>query len=496
MKYNRSLNIHLSKYFVFIFSITLLVSCADLDQDFAEERYHTASHATAISDAGGTQGLTALDGAILSYLRDGETGGDDEFGLKAVELGMDLRSNDMDISRNTWFGAYSNYENIGLTYNDNDFIWEFFYKVINNANGIINTISDDAPEEVLVFKYKSHTYRAIAYFYLVRIYQHTRANDSEEAIPIDFGDFVGQPKSTVGEVKKLILDDLTLAYNGLENYSRSSKEEIDASVVAAYLARYHLTYENWSEAEKFADIAMNVGSISSDVLHGFDEISLSEVIWGAVVTAATSTVYNSFFSHISQINDGYSGWNHFKTVNSNLYDMIPATDKRLAWFADQEYPPGTILVPGTWGHYNITPKYTSLKFIAQPGPGEFIGDYIYLRNTEFYLTKAEALAKQGKDGEAQQVLFDLNTVRDPSYVKSTKTGQDLIDEILLYRRIELWGDGVASFDMARNGIGLNRKDGRLNLVMPGADLVIPAMDEKMIYQIPQREVDANSNFDD
>jgi len=347
MKYNRSLYIHLSKYFVFIFSITLLVSCADLDQDFAEERYHTASHATAISDAGGTQGLTALDGAILSYLRDGETGGDDEFGLKAVELGMDLRSNDMDISRNTWFGAYSNYENIGLTYNDNDFIWEFFYKVINNANGIINTISDDAPEEVLVFKYKSHTYRAIAYFYLVRIYQHTRANDSEEAIPIDFGDFVGQPKSTVGEVKKLILDDLTLAYNGLENYSRSSKEEIDASVVAAYLARYHLTYENWSEAEKFADIAMNVGSISSDVLHGFDELSLPEVIWGAVVTPATSTVYNSFFSHISQINDGYSGWNHFKTVNSNLYDMIPATDKRLAWFADQEYPPGTILVPGT-----------------------------------------------------------------------------------------------------------------------------------------------------
>jgi len=112
------------------------------------------------------------------------------------------------------------------------------------------------------------------------------------------------------------------------------------------------------------------------------------------------------------------------------------------------------------------------------------------------LTKAEALAKQGKDGEAQQVLFDLNTVRDPSYVKSTKTGQDLIDEILLYRRIELWGDGVASFDMARNGIGLNRKDGRLNLVMPGADLVIPPLDDKMIYQIPQREVDANSNFDE
>lgn len=495
MKHNKKPYTHLSKYFVFIFAITLFVSCDDLDQDFADERYHTESHATAISSTGGTQGLVALDGAILSYLRDGEAS-TDEFGLKAVDLGMDLRSNDMDISRNTWFGAYSNYENIGLSYNDNAFIWKFLYKVINNANGIINTIPDDAPEEVLVFKYKSHTYRAIAYFYLVRIYQHTRANDSDLAVPIDFGDFVGQPKSTVGEVKKQILDDLTLAYSGLEDYSRSSKAEVDASVVAAYLARYHLTYENWSEAETFADVAMKVGSISSDVLHGFDELSLSEAIWGAVVTASTSEIYASFFSHLSQINDGYSGWNHFKTVNSNLYDMIPTTDARYAWFADQEYDPGTILVPGTWGHYNITPKYTSLKFIAQPGPGEFLGDYIYLRNTEFYLTKAEALARQSKDGDAQDVLFELNSVRDPSYVKSTNTGQNLIDEILLYRRIELWGDGVASFDMARNGVGLNRQDGRLNLVMPGADLIIPALDDRMIYQIPQDEVDANPNFDE
>ena len=493
MKHNKFLNMQLSNFFVFIFSITFFISCADLNQDFAEEKYHTESHAKTLSATGNTQGLKALNVGILSYLRDGEDG-NDEFGLKAVYLGMDLRSNDMDISTNTWFGYYNDYNNILLTSRNNKFIWQFFYKVINNANGIINTVSDDATKETLVFKYKSYAYRAIAYFYLIRIYQHTRASDSTEAIPIDFGDFVGQPKSTVGEVKKQILDDLTLAYDGLKTYKRPSKEEIDTNVVAAYLARYHLTYENWLEAEKFADIAMKTGSISSDVTHGFDELSLSEAIWGSIVTEATSEVYRSFFSHASQINDGYSGWNHFKTINSNLYDMIPATDKRRAWFADKEYAPGTILVPGTWGHYNKTPKYTSLKFIAQPGPGKFIGDYIYLRNTEFYLTKAEALARQDKNTDAQQILYELNSVRDTNYTKSTSVGQALIDEILMYRRIELWGDGVASFDMARNGVGLNRKDGRLNLVMPGADLVIPALDSKMIYQIPQKEVDANPNF--
>ena len=102
------------------------------------------------------------------------------------------------------------------------------------------------------------------------------------------------------------------------------------------------------------------------------------------------------------------------------------------------------------------------------------------------------MARQGKSSEAQQLLFDLNSVRDPNYTKSTKTGSELINEILFYRRVELWGDGVASFDMARNWIGLNRKDGRLNLVQPGADLVIPALDPKMIFQIPLREVDASN----
>ena len=82
---------------------------------------------------------------------------------------------------------------------------------------------------------------------------------------IDFGDFVGEPNSTVGEVKQLILDDLTQAYNGLQGYSRSSKEEVDATVVAAFLARYHLTYENWSEAERFASEVMSQNKMGSIV---------------------------------------------------------------------------------------------------------------------------------------------------------------------------------------------------------------------------------------
>tara|TARA_B110000503_G_C7165357_1_gene421647 strand:+ start:3488 stop:4942 length:1455 start_codon:yes stop_codon:yes gene_type:complete len=480
----------LDRFIPLLTAILLISSCSKIDErDFADERYYTSSHASAVSSAGGSTGLVALDASILSYLMAGESG-TDEFGLKAVDIAFDLRSNDLDMDGSTWFGGYHRYDNVVPNSGNTEHLWEFFYKVINQANGIINTIPDDSPEEILVYKYKSYTYRAIAYFYLIRIFQHTNASNSSDAIPIDFGDFVGESNSTVGEVKQVILDDLTEAYNGLQGYSRSSKEEIDATVVAAFLARFHLTYENWTEAERFALEAMSFGNLSNDVAHGFDEISLSEAIWGSVITAQTTTFYRSFFSHMSQISDGYSGWNHFKTINSKLYDLIPSTDERKKWFAGQDYDPGVVIVPGSWDHYNFTPKYTMLKFWDGPTYGNFVGDYIYLRNAEFYLTRAEALARLGREDEAQQLLYDLNTTRDPGYVKSGNTGQTLIDEIILYRRIELFGEGVASFDMARLGIGLDRQDGRLNPLQPGADITIPAGSDKMIFPIPTVEIDA------
>jgi hypothetical protein len=484
------INMRLDRFIPLLTAILLISSCSKIDErDFADERYYTSSHASAVSSAGGSTGLVALDASILSYLMAGESG-TDEFGLKAVDIAFDLRSNDLDMDGSTWFGGYHRYDNVVPNSGNTEHLWEFFYKVINQANGIINTIPDDSPEEILVYKYKSYTYRAIAYFYLIRIFQHTNASNSSDAIPIDFGDFVGESNSTVGEVKQVILDDLTEAYNGLQGYSRSSKEEIDATVVAAFLARFHLTYENWTEAERFALEAMSFGNLSNDVAHGFDEISLSEAIWGSVITAQTTTFYRSFFSHMSQISDGYSGWNHFKTINSKLYDLIPSTDERKKWFAGQDYDPGVVIVPGYWDHYNFTPKYTMLKFWDGPTYGNFVGDYIYLRNAEFYLTRAEALARLGREDEAQQLLYDLNTTRDPGYVKSGNTGQALIDEIILYRRIELFGEGVASFDMARLGIGLDRQDGRLNRLQPGADITIPAGSDKMIFPIPTVEIDA------
>lgn len=489
----------LSKQVYFIVAVLIMVSCNDLEQEFENERFLTNTHSGEISSTGGTVVLESIDGAIAAFFRDGYTGtdrtGDDEFGLKAVELGLDLMGDDMDMNNNTWFGGFSTYDNKIPDGSDNEFIWTFFNKIIGDSNSILSSIPEDSTDEnLLVFKGKALTYRAISFFYLLRIYQHTKAADSELAIPLNLGQTEPQPLSTVGVVKKQILDDLTEAYELLKDYDRASVQEVGAPVVAAFLARYHLTYENWSEAESFADIAMKAGSIDDNVLHGYESINIPEAIWASEVTATTTQVYNSWFSHASNVNDGYGGWNHVKTVSSKLYDQIPDTDQRKLWFTDKAYAAGEIEIFDPFISYYPLEKYTGLKFYSTP-LGAFEGDYIFLRNVEFYLTKAEAAARQGKDADAQDLLFELNSKRDPNYTKSTSTGQTLIDEILLYRQIELWGEGVRYFDLARLGKGVNREDGRENDRIEEAIFSTPAMDDDLLFPIPESETDANPNID-
>ena len=73
--------------------------------------YIPSSHASAVSSLRGSTGLVALDASILSYLMAGESS-TDEFGLNAVDIAFDLRSNDLDMSGSTWIGGYHHYDNV------------------------------------------------------------------------------------------------------------------------------------------------------------------------------------------------------------------------------------------------------------------------------------------------------------------------------------------------------------------------------------------------
>ena len=129
--------------------------------------------------------------------------------------------------------------------------------------------------------------------------------------------------------------------------------------------------------------------------------------------------------------------------------------------------------------------------IDQPG----VGHVNNFRAAEMYLTEAEAKCMLGgKDAEVQNLLVELNNTsgRNPEYT-CEKTGADLLEEVKLYRRFELWGEGFDWFDHKRWNEPLVRKadpEGSFH-----AQFVVnfqPSDNNNWCWVFPARECDYNA----
>jgi hypothetical protein len=225
-------------------------------------------------------------------------------------------------------------------------------------------------------------------------------------------------------------------------------------------------------------------------------------MWGTKRIAAEDEGFSSlqvFFGNT----DAVTSRNGPKCIYNVLYHKISSTDKRKGMFAatsaiannpDLFVPPSpTTKVPAYYNNKYMVPNHNSPQV-----------DCPYMRVSEMYLTEAEGLARSGKDADAQQVLYDLIISRDPAYKKSTNTGQVLIEEILLHRRIELWGEGFRYFDLKRLNLPVIRNqiavlpDGKEEISNHNASwaqyLEIPAGDKKWQFLFSDNEIDNNPNI--
>jgi hypothetical protein len=238
--------------------------------------------------------------------------------------------------------------------------------------------------------------------------------------------------------------------------------------------------ERWTDAATQASQARQGLQLMSNAqyLAGFSDISNPEWMWGGDLNSNTTTIFASFFSHMDNTNPGYAGaLGIYKLISRRLYDQIPATDVRKQAFKG----PGSTQFPAL-------PTYAQIKF---RDPGGWVGDYVYMRVSEMYLIEAEALANAGQETQARQALFALVSQRDPSYTMSTNTGANLLNEIRLQRRIELWGEGFSLNDFKRWKTGTDRSGSNHR-----ADALVNLTpnDVRFFFQIPQAEIDANPNI--
>ncbi|MDO5971272.1 RagB/SusD family nutrient uptake outer membrane protein [Flavivirga aquimarina] len=461
---------------IFKFKILLLVALMFIscEKDFLDDPQPTASVADVVI-FGSRAGAEALLSGIQRNFRRQFTR-TDAGGVYSLYFARTVKGNDF--IQNSWYNFDYDNDNREPNYTRTIFNWEFPYYLINQANTLINgveasSLSDIDKTELIA---QGKALRGFFYFQLAMEFQHTYTYDSSLPAPPIYTELSleGKPMSTLEQIYDQIVSDLTDAVAGLGD-SRLGKSYVNQQVANGILARVYQVIENWPGAEAAARAAYggDVSSVldASTYDDGFDDISNIEWIWGSPQTNDQSNFFyiapHAFTDHF---NDGYFG----TYVNREFAELFSDDDVRNLF--DNTYGGG----PNDWFHLTTT-KFTF----------KFDSDMPLMRTAEMILIEAEAKFKQG-DPTAHDLLFELQSNRDVNAVKSTNTGNDLYEEILVERRKELYAElGVEWFDAKRLRRGIPRT---ANHRLINSDL--EPDDKKFFLKVPQKEIDANDNIDE
>lgn len=437
---------------------------------------------------------------MVQYNSGGGSHGD--FGFLGVVYNTDMMGLDI-ATCGTWnWGTYDiNHDYGQYNYRRPYQLWNFFYTLIKKCNEVIDFFGTEDPTNMTLRGYLGQAYalRAFSYTYLIQLFQDPvegttpsmTFRDSAPAVPIVYAVRDGvstedansvSGRNTLSVLKAEIERNIDFALLLLEGYERVSKNEVDYEVAQGIAARYYLLTQQWAKAITAAQAAQNGYDLmdKARLESGFMEADGdNEVIWGFNHNAETQTSYASFFSHLSNDCAGYGGIGQsVHCIDRSLYDQIPASDYRKALFNGPDGDP-------TAATTGAKLAYASRKFGYMAG---WLQDYIYMRNAEMLLIEAEAHARLA-DGQATSTLAKLMSSRDPQWSDSDVT----VDDVLLQRRIELWGEGFEYFDLRRNGLAVNRKYAGSNHLAT-AQYAFPAHGKSWNFQIPLQELQNNVNI--
>lgn len=424
-------------------------------------------------------------------------------GVGGVMLLQDFLGEDLHISSTNWFSGEASWVNhrndVGqvLTYT-----YRTFFRIIGNVNYIIDNIGTvegvDADKNRI--KAEALTLRAYSYFWLVQLYGKRydagAKPNTQLGVPLLLTSTeTNKPRSTVEDVYAAIIKDLDEAI-ALNSVNVLSKSHANVWVSKGIRARVALVMQDYPNAIKYSKEIVDGGGFilmtPAEYQTGFNNAGLSEYMWASMPTVDQDDTFGSYYGQIAyNANTSFMRGNP-KRINSALYNLISATDVRKKMW---EPAPTVANFPLPATNFQRQP-YMSRKFSVKLTEGTSLGDVPLLRASEMHLILAEAYAKTlGGDANAQNALFVLVSKRDPSAVKSTSTGQTLVNEILFNRRVELWGEGARWLDLKRLNLPLDRT------VVPnfvsGAvaeTMQVPAGDIRWQYLIPRAEMEANKGI--
>ena len=454
------------------------------------------------------QALTTTDGCMKllngmhRIMYSSHMGRQDMVGQGTNMMDMDIMGDDVTISSTgdwylypyLWLNSHRNPGSATAYFN-----YFFYYEIINNANLLIDHVSaakgsEDDKKAILG---QAYAYRGWAYFQMVQLYgERFNASGNNTGlglrIVLHSQDEV-KPRSSVNVVYNQINSDLDKAIELLNGYTRQNKSHINKSVALGLKARVALTQQDWNTAATMAAAARSSYALmdSATYMSGFNNYSNQEWMWGSHQQETQTTYFTSFFAYMSCNFPAQNIIISPRAMQDTLFKQISRTDVRWQLWdstgANTSFP---VPVDANGKEIGKRVKFMTRKFAVQ-NTQLSIGDVPLMRAAEMFLIEAEAYVHIGNNAAAAKALYDLAKKRDAAYTLSTKTGNALLNEILVQRRIELWGEGFRFYDLKRLNLPLDRSR---HTFLPSYQKSVPAGDPSWQFVIPQAEIDATSGI--
>ncbi|MBL7138742.1 MAG: RagB/SusD family nutrient uptake outer membrane protein [Bacteroidales bacterium] len=330
--------------------------------------------------------------------------------------------------------------------------WERCYYTINMANSIIEAIPVIAPPEDDAKRLRGECLfiRAMIYFDMIRYLGNPNNGLGVPLILAPTGIDAKPARNTVAEVYAQIVADLTEAGDLLPatNSSRATKWS-----AKALLSRVYFYLEQYQNCIDISTEVINDGGFKlvDSVRDNFTNVVTKEIIF-AVLSTQTSTSAGTL--------NGY-----YRLASNAKFSPSSGVLKVFTFTGgaeDQRYTEFFYSDGGKYFTSMFDDRYMNIPLI---------------RLAEVYLNRAESRFNQG---DVQGALEDLNVVRKRAGVKDSVN----INPTLLYaeRFKELCFQGDNFFNQKR------LKEDKIS------DKKLPWNDRRLLYLIPQREIDVNPNL--
>lgn len=422
------------------------------------------------------------------------------FGYGSMMIVRDLETGDFGFNTASYTGHYKNFyvdKYMGDGYLYMQYIWNYYYQAILATNNIISAVNpENANKTQLGSLGAGYAYRAMLYLDLARCYEFL-PNDKTSSVNKDGNDVKNltvpivtsnmsqdearnNPRANRETMAKFIEDDLNKAEEYIVNLSNTQNNTLpDLSCVYGLKARLYMWIEDYANAQKYARMAIDNAKVTpmseEDCLNttsGFNDIT--KWMWGASMTSEDDAVKTGIVNRTSwtsnQTTFGYTGpaTGLYVLIDKNMYDRISNTDIRKLEFVA---PEGSALaskvriIPALQRELDDNgaslPAYASMKF--RPNKGDIATystgaaqAYPLMRIEEMYFIEAEAAAHQNA-AQGKKLLTDfMQKYRDNKYSTQASSTEDVVEEIVFQKRVELWGEGQSFFDIKRLNYSVTR----------------------------------------